>query len=216
MITNKLRFVETDEKETIERKKAKLRQYAKERRGENENRDVKEKLLTENALSVIEKAEKREKPLSVFIYCSYSSEAPTDDLIERLKEKGYTVYTPRVEGREMVAVLHEEEFTLSEKGIREPVGAAYEGAPDVIVLPLLAVDEQGNRLGYGGGYYDRYLKKYPNSVRIAYGFDFQVIHSVPHTKEDELVDVIVTDKRTLFIKNNRKNKVFGEQKLWEK
>lgn len=98
---------------------------------------------------------------SFFVYLSYSSEAPTDKLISRLLKAGKTVYAPRVEGRDMEAVLFGEDFTLSERGIREPVGQAYRGKIDVAVLPLLAADERGGRLGYGGGYYDRFLRALP-------------------------------------------------------
>lgn len=64
---------------------------------------------------------------------------------------------------------------------------------------MLAVDEKGNRLGYGGGYYDRYLRLHPSALRIAYGFDFQVVKSVPKEEHDERVDMIVTDKRVLTV-----------------
>lgn len=202
MITTNLRFVEENESETVEMKKARLRQYAKERRGENENRDVKELLLTENTLAVIKRLQAESfgacMRSSVFVYCSYSSEAPTDLLIERLKELGYVVYSPKVGSGEMLAVLHDDEFSLSDRGIREPIGEAFDGDIDFAIVPLLAVDEQGNRLGYGGGYYDRYLQKHPKTKRIAYCFDFQLLKYVPHTEKDEKMEVIVTDKRILF------------------
>lgn len=83
-------------------------------------------------------------------------------------------------------------------GIREPVGEALKGAPDYVITPLLAADEKGNRLGYGKGYYDRYLAKYPTAVRIGYAFDFQILHEVPTNERDEKLDVLVTDKRVVF------------------
>ena len=98
----------------------------------------------------------------------------------------------------MYAVLHGEDFSLSDRGIREPLGEAFEEDVDFAIVPLLAVDEQGNRLGYGVGYYDRYLQKHSKTKRIAYCFDFQVMKQVPHTEEDEKMDVIVTEKRILF------------------
>ena len=200
MNTTKLRFVETEEKPLVERKKA-LRAYMKTRRADNENRDVKEALLCQNLCGVLADFEKTAEAgtrRNVFVYLSFSSEAPTDKLIDLLKEKGFAVYCPRIEGEEMVASFYGEDFTLSHMGIREPVGEAFKAAPDYIVAPLLAADEKGNRLGYGKGYYDRYFAKYPTAKRIGYAFDFQILREVPCDRQDERLDVLVTDKRVVY------------------
>ena len=184
--------------EALFQRKKELRKYMKERRGQNENRDVKEKLLlsnfTEYILSDWDRAGTR---LNLFVYLSYSSEAPTDALIEILKSAGHKVYAPRLENGEMLAVEHGEDFSLSSYGIREPIGPSFEGAIDAVITPLLATDLQGNRLGYGGGYYDRFFKKYPNAQRIGYCYDFQVLKEIPTTSLDERLEMIVTDKRFL-------------------
>ena len=197
MITNKLRFVPTDNP-SVETRKKRMRQRMKERRANNENRDVKEILLTENFLKAVEDLKGAGTRLSYFIYLSYSSEAPTDKLIEELLERGAAVYSPRLENNEMQAVLFGEDFTLSPLGIREPIGKAYKEDIDVAAVPLLAVDERGNRLGYGGGYYDRYLAAHSKTLKIGYCFDFQVVKEVSSTPTDVLMDVIVTDKRIII------------------
>ncbi len=163
----------------------------KTRRADNENRDVKELLLLKNFFETIDSVEGKR----FFVYLSYSSEAPTDLLISKLMEKGAEVYSPRVEGKEMVTVRYGDDFALSNYGIREPLGQAFLGEMDYIVTPLLAVDLSGNRLGYGGGYYDRYFKKQPKALRIAYCFDFQIVSQVYAEPWDEKVDCIVTDKQ---------------------
>ena len=202
MTTNKLRIVEPlppQEAEDIAKRKKSLRSYMKARRGENENRDAKENLLTENLLRALEKkglgtgTEKR-----IFVYLSFSSEAPTDKLVERLTERGWTVYCPRVEGKIMVAVEYGEDLALSDFGIREPIGQAYLGKIDAAIVPMLAVDERGGRLGYGGGYYDRFLRERPETLRIAYGFDFQIVKQVPTEEHDIKMDGVVTDKRIVW------------------
>lgn len=201
MTTNKLRLVCVERGDSAEEKK-RLRQEMKRRRSDNENRDVKEWLLTENCLTALNRifgertgaGTKR----NVFVYLSYSSEAPTDLLIERLIEQGWTVYCPRVEGEEMTAVLYGEDFSLSAHRIREPIGERFDGELQAVIAPLLAVDRQGNRLGYGGGYYDRFLKKHSNAKRIGYAFDFQVVKSVPCEPHDEKMECIVTDKQVLY------------------
>lgn len=206
MITNnKLRFVEKEEnslsQEEIRDRKKKLRAYMKERRGENENRDVKAPLLADNLLQALQSLEiGQEEEKTAFVYLSFSSEAPTDGLIETLLKEGWRIFCPRTEKEEMYAVEYGEDFYLSDYGIREPCGEVYEQTPTVTILPLLAVDEKGNRLGYGKGYYDRYLKKYPKTKRVGYCFDFQIVNEVPCAEEDERLEVIVTDKRILFTK----------------
>jgi 5-formyltetrahydrofolate cyclo-ligase len=200
MHTTKLRFVETGDVSLPERKDN-LRTYMKKRRADNENRDVKENLLCQNVCSVLDEFEKKAGAgtrRNVFVYLAHSSEAPTDKLIEVLQEKGFSLFCPKVENGEMQAVAFGEDFTISHMGIREPVGEALKGAPDYVITPLLAADEKGNRLGYGKGYYDRYLAKYSTAVRIGYAFDFQILHEVPTNERDEKLDVLVTDKRVVF------------------
>lgn len=137
-----------------------------------------------------------------FIYLSFGLEAPTDKLIERLKADGHTVYCPRIENGEMVAVLHGEEFTLSSYGIYEPLGESYQGEIDIAVIPFLAVDRRGNRLGYGKGYYDRFLKN-SKAKRVAYGYGFQVVNNVPSEAWDERMDLIVTDKEIIKVEQGQ-------------
>ena len=189
--------------ESVAEKKKELRAYMKKRRANNENRDVKETLLLENFLSGL-KNELKGKD-NFFVYLSYSSEAPTDLLIERLIELGKKVFCPRIDGDEMVAVPYGEDFTLSSLGIREPIGQAFTGRIDVAVTPLFAVDKQGNRLGYGKGYYDKFFNKQQEILKIGYCFDFQLLTETPHTATDVPMDIVVTDKRVVTVKNEREN-----------
>ena len=200
MNTTKLRFVDENPLSLAERKNS-LRAYMKTRRADNENRDVKESLLCQNLLAVLEDFEKTAGAgarRNVFVYLSFSSEAPTDKLIDSLQEKGFAVYCPRIENGEMQAVFCGEDFTLSNMGIREPVGEAFLETPDYVITPLLAADEKGNRLGYGKGYYDRYFARHPAAVRIGYAFDFQILKQAPADERDEKLDVLVTDKRVVY------------------
>ena len=198
-----LRFAEERVNKSIEERKREMRVRMKQRRANNENRDVKETLLVQNALLAIEKLKKDgvNDEKNVFCYLSYSSEAPTDTLIETLLERGYQVYCPRVEGKEMQAVAFGDDFTVSDLRIREPIGTPFEGEIHFAIVPFLAVDTRGNRLGYGGGYYDRYFEKYPDVKRIAYGFDFQIQDAVPTQPTDKLMHCVVTDKQIIYIEN---------------
>ncbi len=69
---------------------------------------------------------------------------------------------------------------------------------DVVVTPGLAFDREGNRLGYGGGYYDRYLARMGDAIlRVGVAFSLQLVGRVPHEHEDQPVDVVVTDQGVL-------------------
>lgn len=204
MNTRKFSFVEEQSKSVSERKKQ-LRAYAKTKRAGVVNRDVKETLLNEqfdNAYQAlfgesIGAGTRR----TVFVYVSFSSEAPTHLLIQRLLELGHKVLVPRVEGKQMAAVeLNEEtQFQRSDYGILEPLGQAYDKQIDLAVIPCLAVDGQGNRLGYGGGYYDKFLKECPTAKRMAYAFACQVLESVPTDALDIKMQCIVTEEKTVMI-----------------
>ena len=69
-----------------------------------------------------------------------------------------------------------------------------------VFLPGLAFDLAGNRLGQGGGWYDRALEKLPNSVlRVGVCFDFQIVENIPQETHDQRVSIIVTERRTIRI-----------------
>ena len=187
------------EKKSVEVRKKELRKHMKARRALVDNKDVKEDLMVERLFSALQAFRKSESK-NFFVYLSYSSEARTDKLIAALQERGKKVYAPCVMGEEMILIEIGDDFALSEKGIREPVGEAYTGEIDVAVMPLLAVEEQGNRLGYGGGYYDRYLQRNPNVFTVGFAYDLQVLDEVPCEDTDRRIDVVVTDKRTIRTK----------------
>lgn len=69
-----------------------------------------------------------------------------------------------------------------------------------VLVPCLAVDEQGNRLGWGGGFYDRALPALRNAKRIAIAYDFQLLAELPATAMDQPVDWVITDSRTIEVR----------------
>ena len=82
--------------------------------------------------------------------------------------------------------------------ILEPALLSTHIVPDIMLVPLLAYDNQNNRLGYGGGFYDRYLKKYlktnKNILTIGIAFSFQKHHKIPVSKNDVKLNYILTEK----------------------
>lgn len=87
-------------------------------------------------------------------------------------------------------------------GIAEPLASAPRIDPaevDVIIVPALAVDERGHRIGYGHGYYDRLLPGLARAFKVAIAYDFQLLVETPDTAGDVRVDCIVTDARTITV-----------------
>jgi 5-formyltetrahydrofolate cyclo-ligase len=86
-------------------------------------------------------------------------------------------------------------------GFREPSlddPEAVRGEVEAVVVPALAADPSGHRIGYGAGYYDRTLPRFaPPAVAVAVVFDFQLVAEVPTTDGDVRVDWIVTDTRVM-------------------
>lgn len=132
---------------------------------------------------------------SFFVYNSVNTEADTKAIIAYLKNAGKKVYLPRVVGRQMEAVPLGDKFIKGAFGIDEPFGEAYKGDIDAAIIPAFAFDLYGNRIGYGGGYYDRYLIKHPKMFKIVVGYDFQVASPIDAAPYDVRADYMITDKR---------------------
>jgi 5-formyltetrahydrofolate cyclo-ligase len=131
---------------------------------------------------------------SFFIYYSFGSEADTHSLINNLLEMGKSVYLPRVEGENMVAVSYfGGELKKSSLGTDEPTGEQYNGDIDVVVCPLLAINSKGYRLGYGGGYYDRFLKN-SNSIKVGLGYFLQLTDEFEEDSWDEPMHLFICER----------------------
>jgi 5-formyltetrahydrofolate cyclo-ligase len=101
--------------------------------------------------------------------------------------------------REMTFRRVDDTAQLEERGLgfSEPPYDAPEVDPDVIVVPALAIDPRGFRIGYGAGFYDRTLVRYPKARKIGVVYDFQLVSEVPNTQGDVAVDLVITDTRQL-------------------
>lgn len=131
----------------------------------------------------------------------YRSEIDTRPLLGRLAGEGWTTALPIViaPGRPLLfrRWLPGEPLGKDAMGIEVPPPDAPEVEPDVLIVPLLAFDREGFRLGYGGGYYDRTLatlraKKRIIAIGVAYAA--QEVGSVPHHQYDQKLDFIMTER----------------------
>jgi 5-formyltetrahydrofolate cyclo-ligase len=85
-------------------------------------------------------------------------------------------------------------------GVKEPLASAPPIAPDIVIVPLLGFDAAGNRLGYGGGYYDRTLaslRAAGRALAVGVGYDEQETDRIPVHAGDMPLDMILTDRRTI-------------------
>ena len=139
---------------------------------------------------------------SVLLFYSFGSEVATSGLVDQARARGRRVLLPYVEGEALQAaeVIAGEAMVPTAYGPKEPPRrrAVAPGEVDLVVAPGLAFDRRGYRLGYGGGFYDRYLARLrPNATRTAIGFSFQVIDEVPAGSGDEPVHLVVTEDETI-------------------
>ena len=139
--------------------------------------------------------------LHVGLYWSFNHEISTQALFQKLRSQGKTLYLPRVkpESREMefVAISDTGQMFPNVYGVLEPephLAPVDRDRLDVILVPGVAFDIRGNRMGWGKGYYDRFLTGYAGLI-LGLAYDFQVLDSIPFEKWDVPVKAIATDKR---------------------
>lgn len=137
---------------------------------------------------------------TILIYYPVQNEVDVLPLVKRYKKEktilfpvshrhGMTVHP--YAGNEM---MHRGKF-----GIPEPTTPAYEGDIDLVIVPAVAFDEKGRRLGRGGGYYDRFIKKQTHATLIGVGYDFQLIEEVPEARHDQRVHRIILPSQTILV-----------------
>ncbi|HIC83915.1 MAG TPA: 5-formyltetrahydrofolate cyclo-ligase, partial [Nitrososphaerales archaeon] len=85
-------------------------------------------------------------------------------------------------------------------GILEPTDGEICTNIDVIIVPGLAFDQSGNRLGFGSGYYDKFLNSQSIEYKIALAFDFQVVDKIDIIEHDVPMDLIITENRTIKVR----------------
>jgi len=130
-------------------------------------------------------------------------------LMRKLEAAGAQLALPAIDGRGKPLVMRAfafgDELASGQWGIREPKADAPEVAPDILLVPLLAFDRTGHRIGYGAGYYDMTIAKF-RSVKpvIAVGIAFaaQEIDQVPVTARDARLDLVLTERDVIDLRGN--------------
>lgn len=139
-------------------------------------------------------------------YLAMEYEVRTDRILERCWKEGKTVCVPaysRKDGKYRLSKLgHETPIIEGSWKVWEPAHLAWvaPGKLDVIIVPGMAFDRFCGRLGHGGGHYDKILGAQPPKSRhcmVGLAFDFQVLDSVPMSKSDVRMDIVVTEKKLI-------------------
>lgn len=135
---------------------------------------------------------------TMLLYAALREEVDVASLVAPLHERGIRTLFPRVRGErlELVAAADLLTLPLGHRGVREPTGRTVD--PEVVeiaLVPGLAFDLRGGRLGTGGGHYDRLLDRFPpRTVRIGVAFACQLVPRIPLEPHDESVHLVVTER----------------------
>ena len=136
------------------------------------------------------------------LYSAIHNEVLTDQVFERAIEAGKTIVYPRVKNDELefVEILNKAELVPGAFGVLEPQGDKLVPIDqlDLIVVPGVAFDQAGHRLGYGRGFYDRVLAMCRNDcTKVGFAYDEQLVTSLPVAIHDKTISALMTETCTL-------------------
>ena len=138
----------------------------------------------------------------ILLYADYHNEVATNKIFEDARQRGKKIYFPKVFGQEMefYSVDSLEELRFGYKGIREPqenpIKRFFYKKQDttIMIVPGVAFDMKGYRVGYGKGYYDKYLSEKKMISTFALAYTFQILEHVPSDAHDIKMDKIITEE----------------------
>jgi 5-formyltetrahydrofolate cyclo-ligase len=164
---------------------------------------TKSQKITDTLLPMIE----ANQFLVIMLYLEMSSEVRTIPLMHRLLDMGKTVLAPVMapdsgELSPCQIINHQADLVLSQYGMLQPNPQRCQVFPtediDLITVPGIAFDAKGYRIGYGGGYYDRFLKRCPQALWVGLSFEAQLIPDTQPEEWDVPVHQIVTEERIII------------------
>ncbi|OHB64164.1 MAG: 5-formyltetrahydrofolate cyclo-ligase [Planctomycetes bacterium RBG_13_50_24] len=148
---------------------------------------------------------------TIMMFLSLPHEVDTSEAILHAWQLGKAVAVPKIswQQRHMIPVRInslETGFSTGVSGLRNPIAGMPVpfGEIDLVVTPALGFDKNGNRLGRGGSYYDRFFANEElKAARCGFGFAEQIVELIPVTEYDEPVDIIVTDEEIIYSDNQK-------------
>ena len=155
------------------------------------------KVNFKSILNILKKKKIKAKTLGG--YYPYNYEFNPIQILEKFEKKNYNISLPKIRKNFQMDFFNWstiDPLNINKLGIPEPISnrIVY---PDILLVPLVAFDNNFNRVGYGGGFYDRYIKKIKRKkdiITIGLAFSFQRVKKIPTNKYDIKLDYIVTDK----------------------
>tara|TARA_Y100000287_G_C14114630_1_gene301894 strand:- start:212 stop:742 length:531 start_codon:yes stop_codon:yes gene_type:complete len=135
---------------------------------------------------------------SVGGYYPYNYEVDSIGVLEKFEKKNYQISLPKIEKNSQMNFFKwslKEPLKINKYGIPEPISKKIV-YPNILLVPLLAFDKNLNRIGYGGGFYDRYLNKLKKShkiLTIGLAYSFQKVKEIPTNKYDIKLDYVITN-----------------------
>lgn len=152
--------------------------------------------LAQQSKLIMQKVESHpgfQKANIVMLYCSLPDEVQTMQFIEKWRNKKQIIL-PTVVGDDIIPVKldADTQFAEGDFNIQEPQNNPYTGTYDLIIVPGVGFDKNGNRLGRGRGYYDRFLCHFPTVKKIGICFDFQMVDEIPTEATDIRMDEVIS------------------------
>lgn len=142
---------------------------------------------------------------TVMVFTSKEKEVNTKPLIHSLFEQKNPVVVPIIQKADVsLRLSYLRDFAAlvpSTFGVPEPIGSEIPARAediDIIILPMLGFDRSGGRIGYGAGYYDRFLAKNPNLKKIGIAFACQEFEGLPVDENDIRMDMIITENGIVY------------------
>ena len=133
-------------------------------------------------------------------YYPYNYEINIIQILEKFEKLKYSIALPKINKNSDMNFFYwstNDPLNVNKYGIPEPISNKVK-YPDILLVPLVAYDSNLNRIGYGGGFYDRYIKKIKKKkkiITIGLAYSFQKVKKIPTNKYDIKLDFIITEKQ---------------------
>ena len=136
----------------------------------------------------------------ILVYCSKFPELDTSSLIDSLLAESFSILVPIIQQKDTSLRLSyltaTSSLVCSTFQVPEPIGCEIPARPEdvsICIVPMLGFGKNGSRIGYGKGYYDRFLQKYPHIYKVGAAFSCQKCNEIPITDDDIRMDLIITE-----------------------
>ena len=152
----------------------------------------------DNILKILKKEKIKGKAIGG--YYPYNYEIDAINILRKFERKNYYLSLPKIKKNFQMDFFKwstKDPLIINKYGIPEPISNHLQ-YPNILLVPLVAFDKNNNRVGYGGGFYDRYLKKIKKNkkiITIGLAYSFQEVKKIPINDNDIKLDFIVTEKK---------------------